>query len=110
VAVDADVAQDEHVLVGDADALGRILDQQGAVQPEAHLRRRHHVGVIPEQARVGDGEVVGERSARLDFPLRRAGHAIHRDGNSEAVPVHGRRLRQRVLEMDDESIADAHAN
>ena len=51
----------QHELVGDADALVRIVDEQRPVQTEADLRGRHHVRVIPEEARVRHDEVVGER-------------------------------------------------
>ena len=51
--------------------LGRVLDEQRAVQAEADLRGRHHVRVIPEQTGVRHDEVVGERAARLAPPAAR---------------------------------------
>ncbi len=63
VAIEADVAQHQRELVGDAHAVGRIFDQERAVEAEAHLRRRHHVRVIPVEPRVAHHEVVGERLA-----------------------------------------------
>jgi hypothetical protein len=64
VLVEADVAQDHRDLVGHAHAVVRVLDQQRAVEAEAHLRRRHVVRVIPEQPRVAQHEVVDEALAR----------------------------------------------
>jgi hypothetical protein len=65
--VDLDVAEDHHDLVETGGGFLRVLDEQGAVQPEPDLRRRHHVRVIPEEARIAEHEVVGERAARLDL-------------------------------------------
>ena len=58
--VDPDIVQDQNQLVRDADGVGRVFHQKRAGQPVANLRSRHHVRVIPEEARIGHDEVVGE--------------------------------------------------
>ena len=105
--IEADVAQDQRDLVGNADAVFGILDHQRAVEAEAHLGRRHHVRVIPIQPGVADDEVVGERLTRLHLGLRYIGHAVHFDRHAHAVPVHGGWVLQLVLEVNDQPVADA---
>ena len=108
--VEADVAQHQRQLVGHADAVVRIVHLQRAVEPEAHLRGRHHMRVIPEQPGVAHHEVVGERLAGLHLGLRDARHAVHLDRHAHAMPVDGGRLGQLVREVDDQAIADLGAD
>ena len=110
VAIEADVAQDERELVGDTHAVGRIVDQQRTVEAKPHLRRGHHVRVIPVESRIAHHEVVGERLAALDLRLRDVGHAVHLNRHAHAMPMDGRRLRQVVGEVHDDAVADVGAD
>ena len=105
VIVRRDVAEHEHELVGELHRIVRIGHEQRPVEAEPNLGCRHHVRVIPEQASIGHDEVVGERASRFDRRLRGAGHAIHLDGNLDAMPVDGRRLGKPVREVHDQTIA-----
>ena len=57
--VEADIAEHQRQLIGNA---RRLADprRERAVKAKAHLRRRHHVRVIPVQTRVAQREVIGE--------------------------------------------------
>src|SRR5260370_15990291 len=63
------------------------------------------VRVIPARAGRSRLELVDERLARLYRLLRDAGNAVHRVRHVDAVPVDGRRLPERVLQDDAETLA-----
>ena len=64
-----------------------------------------HVRVVEEGAFLVDDEVVRKALAGADRLLADAGHAVVADGIFEAVPVHGGRLGQLVLEDDADLVA-----
>ena len=71
-----------------------------AVEAEVLLDVLAHVWVIPVDAGVGEAKVIGEALARGDGTLGHVGHAIVRVVEPDAVPVHRRRLVERVRELD----------
>ena len=90
--------------------IGRVVDDERAVEAAADLRRRVRVRVIPVRAGVAQLELVAELAAGLDRRLRDAGRAVHLVRHAQAVPVDRRRLGQRVLEVDDDAIAELGAH
>src|SRR5260370_23057196 len=68
------------------------------------------VRVIPARAGRSRLELVDERLAGLYRLLRDAGDAVHRVRHVDAVPVNRRRLPERVLQDDAETLALARAD
>src|SRR6516225_3689049 len=56
-------------------------------QPAPQLLQRVGVGVVPEGARIGRRELVGEALARTDRRLREPRHAVHRVLYTDTMPV-----------------------
>src|SRR3546814_2354694 len=68
------------------------------------------MAVIPVGAVLHDREFVGESRLRQDAGKADAGHAVHVEGQDEAVPVDGRVLVQRVFDVDPDILAFAKAD
>ena len=66
--------------------------------------------VIPVRAGVAQLELVAKLAAALDRRLRDARRAVHLVRHTQPVPVNRRRLGQRVLEVDDDAVAELGAN
>ena len=104
------VREHHHVVavIAEGFRLGRV-DDNGAVQPGLFLEAG--VAVIPVGAALQYREAVGEGLARLD-PVETggdAGHAVHRAGKDDAVPVDGAVDRQHVGDIEGDSVALAPA-
>ncbi|MNP32924.1 hypothetical protein D3C76_1261300 [compost metagenome] len=65
--------------------------------------------MVPVAAGVRHPEAVDEAFARLHRRLRDVGHAVHLDGQADAVPVDGGRLVQPVAEAYSQPVALAAA-
>ena len=81
------------------------MEDQEAHHPHRHLHHLVEVRVVHLRAVLPDGELVLERLARLDARLVEPGHAVHAVRQEHAVPVHGRRLGQPVLDVDAHAVA-----
>src|SRR3546814_5645614 len=66
----------------------------------AYLLLEPRMAVIPVGAVLDDWELVGEGGPWLDAREADAGHAVHVERQDEAVPVDGRVLIERVLDVD----------
>src|SRR5690606_26764538 len=80
-------------------------DDERAIQPESNLRRGPDVGMIPKRPRIWHHEVVAEGLPRQDLRLRHTGNSVHIVGDAQAVPMDAGRLRELVLEVNDDSVA-----
>ena len=65
--------------------------------------------MVPIGTRIRQRELVYEIRARLDRGLRYVRHAVHPVRESQAMPVHGRRLRQAIGDHDAGRLALAKA-
>src|SRR5262245_63902465 len=68
------------------------------------------MGVIPEQSRVGQHEIVSKSTSGLNVELRNAGHAVHVNRDSHTMPMNCGRRGQVVCEVNDQAVADIGAN
>ena len=105
----ADVRQHQHELVAERGRVLRIGHNDRSVEAAADLRRRVAVRVIPVRPRVAQRDLVAKLRARFDGRLGDAGCAVHVVRHAQPVPVDRRRIRQRVLEVHDQAIADLRA-
>src|SRR5439155_2355612 len=74
-------------------------------EPEVHLAMLVEVRVIPARAGGPCHELEHEGLARPHRLLCDAGDAVHRVRHVDAMPVDGRRLRERILQDDTEALA-----
>src|SRR3546814_9484603 len=96
------VGQDDHMLAVGGDRIGiNRIDDDRAVMADLLLEPR--MAVIPVGAVLDDWELVGEGGPWLDAREADAGHAVHVERQDEAVPVDGRVLIERVLDVDARS-------
>src|SRR5436305_237063 len=63
------------------------------------------VRVVHERAVLGERELVAERLAGLDRPLRQAADAVHAVRDVDPVPVDCRRRREAVRDVDAHAVA-----
>ena len=89
---------------------GRIrilrVDDQQAEHPH-HLLHRH-VRVVEERAVLVQRELVHELAPGQDRVLCHAGHAVHRDGHLEAMPVRREDFGQVVLDDEADPVPLVH--
>ena len=83
------------------------VDDDGPVN--AGLLLKAAVAVVPVRAGLPDREAIDERLAGLDAGKTDAGHAVHIEGQDDAVPVDGRVLLQGVRNPQDGFFAFAEA-
>src|SRR3546814_21152029 len=81
----------------------RISDWSSDVCSSDLLLLEPRMAVIPVGAVLDDWELVGEGGPWLDAREADAGHAVHVERQDEAVPVDGRVLIERVLDVDARS-------
>ena len=74
----------------------------------AHHLLHRHVRVVEEGAMLVQRELVYEPAPGQDRVLCHAGHAVHRDGHLEAMPVRGEDLRQVVLDDEADPVSLVH--
>ncbi len=108
--VEPHVRQQQDEVVAERRRIGRVLDDERAVEAAADLRRRVRVRVIPVRAGVAQLELVAKLAAAFDRRLRDAGRAVHLVRHAQSVPMNRRRLGQRVLEVHDDAVAELGAN
>lgn len=103
-AVEQPVVDEPHRVDGVV-GLGRVFDDDGAIEAAGELFVTALVGVIPVRSCVGRGELGDERFSRRNGWLGQAGDAVHGMWHPDAMPVDRRRLRQLVLEGHSNRVA-----
>ena len=99
------VVEDDDGLAVVAAGLGRVLDDQHAVQAAVQL----HPGMGVEEvgAGVGDRELIDEAGTGGDRGLGEPGDAVHVVADCHAVPVDAGRGGQVVVELDAKKLTGA---
>ena len=102
------VAQHDDIVAIVAQGLLLRLDHDGAVQPGLLLQP--DMRVVPVGAALPDRVLVEEDLLRRHGRHRQVGHAVHRRGHQQAVPMDtGRLVGQIVLQLHAEQLALAQA-
>ena len=98
------VDEQEFVPIDLGPAVG-VLDDQRSVKTSSQLLPSPIVGVVPIGPGVGRHEIVEEAPAGWHRRLRQFRHAVHGILDSDAMPVHGGRLRQLVDEPTPDALS-----
>ena len=87
----------------------RLGDDDDPGEAARHLLHGLAMGMVPIGSGVLGRVAVAPRLALLDRPLRQVRYAVHLVRHANAVPVHGRRLLERIGHVDRKRHALPHA-